>query len=247
MTVVEENVLVPPAGYAASEVGLFLAQLDDQNLRLIEDTRGADAAELAWQPAPGMNTIGMLLAHIAVVEVFWISVASSTPYDCETVLGHRRRRRRDARWKRAPHRRRCSPARRSSSTTTCSRGRAPTPSASSQAWTDADLDVRIERTRRRDRSASILNRRWILYHVLEHEAGHYGQINLLRHLYRLAVRAADVAMPGRAVETLLDDPPGYRSARSPASCGSSTSSDRRCSTGSVARPRRSSSGSRDRA
>ena len=25
---------------------------------------------------------------------------------------------------------------------------------------------------------------WALYHVLEHEAGHYGQINLLRHQYR---------------------------------------------------------------
>jgi hypothetical protein len=32
---------------------------------------------------------------------------------------------------------------------------------------------------------------WALYHILEHEAGHYGQINLLRHLYR--VRARDRA------------------------------------------------------
>jgi hypothetical protein len=30
---------------------------------------------------------------------------------------------------------------------------------------------------------------WALYHIVEHEAGHYGQINLLRHQYR--ARAGD--------------------------------------------------------
>jgi hypothetical protein len=29
-----------------------------------------------------------------------------------------------------------------------------------------------------------VGRRWILYHLLEHQAGHYGQILLLRHWYR---------------------------------------------------------------
>jgi len=28
--------------------------------------------------------------------------------------------------------------------------------------------------------------RWVLYHVLEHEAAHYGQIGLIRHQYRNA-------------------------------------------------------------
>src|SRR5262245_48194670 len=56
--------------------GLFLAQLDDQNANLLEDTRGLTPEELAWQPAPGMNTVGMLLAHIALVEVGWIGAAA---------------------------------------------------------------------------------------------------------------------------------------------------------------------------
>ena len=30
----------------------------------------------------------------------------------------------------------------------------------------------------------ILNRRWTLYHMLEHYAGHYGQILLLIHQYK---------------------------------------------------------------
>ena len=49
-----------------------MAQMDDQSRRLTEHTRGATADELAWQPAPGLQTIGMLLAHIAVVEVYWM-------------------------------------------------------------------------------------------------------------------------------------------------------------------------------
>ena len=38
--------------------------------------------------------------------------------------------------------------------------------------------------RRADGSFRNLNVRWILYHVLEHQAGHYGQMLLLRHEYR---------------------------------------------------------------
>ena len=33
---------------------------------LIADTRGLTPEALGWQPAPGMNTIGMLLAHCLV-------------------------------------------------------------------------------------------------------------------------------------------------------------------------------------
>jgi hypothetical protein len=34
----------------------------------------------------------------------------------------------------------------------------------------------------------VFDARWILYHVLEHLAGHHGQILMLRHQYRAAVR-----------------------------------------------------------
>ena len=62
-----------PTGYHSQEVALFVGMLDDQLRLLTEDTRGLTVEQLAWQPAPGMNTIGMLLAHIAIVEVFWTS------------------------------------------------------------------------------------------------------------------------------------------------------------------------------
>jgi uncharacterized damage-inducible protein DinB len=52
---------------------------------------------------------------------------------------------------------------------------------------DADLDRQITRTRR-DGSVHVADIRWILYHMVEHVAGHYGQINLLAHHHRLAAR-----------------------------------------------------------
>jgi uncharacterized damage-inducible protein DinB len=50
-------------------------------------------------------------------------------------------------------------------------------------FSPADLDIRFERPSPSG-VVRILNARWILYHVLEHQAGHYGQMMLLRHQYR---------------------------------------------------------------
>src|SRR5262245_27519506 len=75
MPALTQSILSPRPGMASPIAGLFLWQLDDQSTRLNEDTRGASTVELTWQPATGMNTIGMLLAHIAAVEVGWIRAA----------------------------------------------------------------------------------------------------------------------------------------------------------------------------
>ena len=71
MSPVTRNVIAIPAGYASQEVASIVAQLDDQLRRQKEQTRTLTPADLEWQPAPGMNTIGMLMAHQAVVEVGW--------------------------------------------------------------------------------------------------------------------------------------------------------------------------------
>ena len=49
--------------------------------------------------------------------------------------------------------------------------------------TDADLDREVSRVRKNGQTR-VFNLRWVFYHVLEHYAGHYGQILLLRHLHR---------------------------------------------------------------
>src|SRR5690349_9045963 len=66
-----ESALVIPSGYASQEVASFIAQLDDLLKRQHDQTRKLTPADLEWQPAPGMNTIGMLMAHQAVIEVAW--------------------------------------------------------------------------------------------------------------------------------------------------------------------------------
>jgi uncharacterized damage-inducible protein DinB len=173
------RLLEPPAGYASREVASFMAQLDDQTRRLREDTRGLPEEALSWQLAPGMNTIGMLLAHIAIVEVYWIAILSGEPEQCERVIGM------DIMGDGMP---------------IAADGLAPDSLAGKPlAFYDrmlsrarayarrrvrrlgpAALAGKVRRTRQ-DGEVWTHSRRWILYHLLEHFAGHYGQILLLRH------------------------------------------------------------------
>jgi len=179
-----QRFLEPIAGTQSKSVGLFLWQLEDQSRRLKEDTRGATAEELAWQPGPGMNTMGMLLAHIALVETGWIGASalglewskidllpvtwsdSGIPLPPDAAPPEALRGRDLAFFD-----------------DVLDRARAFTKKALAPL-ADSDLDRRFRR-RRKDGSEIEANLGWAIYHVLEHEAGHYGQINLLRHQYRL--------------------------------------------------------------
>jgi uncharacterized damage-inducible protein DinB len=57
-----------------------------------------------------------------------------------------------------------------------------------RALADADL-ARLVHRRRPDGSARVFNVGWVLYHMLEHEAGHRAQIAMLRHLRRVHTAA----------------------------------------------------------
>jgi uncharacterized damage-inducible protein DinB len=187
--------LVPPAGFRSSEVALFVAQMDDQSRRMSLDTRGLTAGDLAWQPAPGMNTIGMLLAHIAVVEVFWTRLVledRTMPFEFHDVLGIGRD---DDGMPLPPDGR--PPAALAGRELAffddlLARARAHTRRIAAGLG-DAELSREILRGPPRSatgeaRPNRIITPRWTLYHMLEHEAGHYGQILLMRH--QLRVRAA---------------------------------------------------------
>ena len=185
MPLLTRSVLEMPAGFRSHEAASFVAQLDDQSTRLSADTRGLTPAALGWQPAPGMNTIGMLLAHIAVVEVYWTQVGplGLTAFETESVLTIGV----DDDGLPIPE------------------GGAPPPGLDGRdlgfyddllerarrysrtaiaSLSDADLEREIIR-HRKDGSTHTSDIRWILYHMVEHLAGHYGQINLLAHQHRL--------------------------------------------------------------
>src|SRR5258705_9801505 len=68
----EISIVRPATGVRSREIAWRLAELDDQLALLLEELNALSPAELVWQSAPGMNTIGMLLAHLAIVEVFWL-------------------------------------------------------------------------------------------------------------------------------------------------------------------------------
>ncbi len=189
---IRKRMIVPSARASSKEAASFVEQLDELSARLFEDLKDAAPAELAWQPgarAPrgrgtGMNTIGMLLAHNAIVEVFWMMTAIDdyTPAKLRRVLGLNED---DDGMPMAPdagppaalrgrtmayYRRLHDKARRYTKKLAARFG-------------PRDLDGTVFRTRA-DGQRFEINRRWILYHVLEHQGGHYGQMLLIRHLYR---------------------------------------------------------------
>lgn len=192
MTVIERSILEPAPAFRSKEAALFMASLDDQHALLAADLEGITPAELEWQPKPGMNTIGMLLAHIAIVEVFWTQVGPERKpkdqWETTTTLGL------DL----------------STGDGMPAKPDAMPPSnlagkdlpyyldllAKARAYAnravamldEATVDTVFQRTRRYDGKTEELNIRWVLYHMLEHFSGHYGQILLLRHMYRDAAR-----------------------------------------------------------
>ena len=171
-------------GFHTSDAALVAASLDDQSRLLFRDLEGAAPDELQWQPHPGMNTIGMLLAHMAIVEAWWtlIIVGKTDPATVRPILG----------------------------IGDDDDGMPAKPGASPIAFLDgkdlafyrdlhakarayftkmaagmSDNDLVAETLRKRDDGTEVgISGRWYLYHVLEHFSGHYGQILLLRHLYR---------------------------------------------------------------
>ncbi|MDH3890683.1 MAG: DinB family protein [candidate division Zixibacteria bacterium] len=174
-----------PRGYdpkTQTKVGLFAAQLDDQLKRLKNNVKGLTIKQLEWQQKPGMNTIGMLLAHLALVEVWWIRIApKGIPWQpdgkkliqkacgfeddglpmppsgrhSKYLKGYSLERYLKilAKVRRSIHR-------------------------EMKVWRDRDLDKLYALGSRR------ISRMWTLYHVLEHFAAHFGQVLMLKHLMR---------------------------------------------------------------
>jgi uncharacterized damage-inducible protein DinB len=186
MSTPNRSILEIPSGYRSKEVASCIAQMDDQLRLLTEAIRDITPEELEWQPKQGMNTIGMLLAHNAIVEVFWTLVAlkrEPKPMS-EPILGINM----DDDGMPLPE-----------------DGKPPAVLAgkniayfdellrkarvflkeSAKGVSDSDLDNEVVRTRP-DGTQRTINVRWYFYHILEHFSGHYGQALLLRHLYRAA-------------------------------------------------------------
>lgn len=67
------RLIVEPAADLPAEVGRWLWVLADTRRRTLETLDGFDEARID-EPGPGGNTVGTILAHIAVIETDWLYV-----------------------------------------------------------------------------------------------------------------------------------------------------------------------------
>ncbi len=189
MTTVTHSLIRPAEGFRSQEAASFFSQMEDQSLRLGEAIRGISPEELEWQPAPGMNTIGMLLAHNAIAEAFWVQTGllGEAEFDPRPSIGI------GADDDGMPLPPGAEPPAGLKGRAVgyyenlLARARAYCREAAA-GLSDADMDRQVTRTRH-DGTQRVFNIRWALYHMLEHFSGHFGQILVLRRLYRTHVDA----------------------------------------------------------
>ena len=185
MSTVRRTILDVPSGFASAEVGLWFAGLEDLRARVLKAVADIGAEELRWQPAPGTSTIGMLLAHLAVSETHIVDVALArlaTSRVREVIgigtdddgmpLGDDAPPPGNLDGRELPY-----------FLDLMAKARAHTREVASRL-ADGDLTREVERPRQPDGSTRVFDPRWMLFHLVEHEAGHLAQILLLRHLHR---------------------------------------------------------------
>lgn len=177
--------LTTPDGFRSRDVARFLWMLDEQRRQLVADTRDLTAADLEWQFAPGRNTIGMLVAHITFVEVHLAQVGllGEPAGHPEDVLGFGEADEGMPLPAGAPPAPFFAGKELAYYDDLLTRARAHTTRAA-RDLTDADLAAEIVRPPRPDGTRRVFDRAWVLYHMVEHEALHRGQINLIRNLMR---------------------------------------------------------------
>jgi len=181
----------PARGFRSPEAAVFLASLDDLTARMAADLRGLAPRELEWQPAPGRNSIGMLLAHCALVEAAWIGgpAMARTAVDFERVVGIGIDDDGIPAAPEARHPRTLRGWRLRDYLELLKRSRAFVRRIAKR-WTARDLEQPLRREWRSQNRIQFFHRRWILYHLLEHLAGHYGQMLLLVELMKTPARRA---------------------------------------------------------
>ncbi len=184
-----DYLLAAPEGYESSSqamIGLMAASFDDQFSRLEETVAGLEVEHLEWQERPGRSTIGMLMAHLAVAQIGGLCVgcAGLPQDDFRRVVHERLGIDTDG----------VAPMARTHPSSIKGRdlngylallaGAKQATHEALKTWDDQTLDRTISDGGR------TVSYRWILYHLLEHFASHFGQILSLLHSMR------DLEVPG---------------------------------------------------
>lgn len=186
---IESRITLEPSCRSA-EVALQLGALADVHRQLAEVAAALTPEQLAWQRAPGENTLGMLFAHVAVSEVHlgFVGLKGESTSDVQRVLGIGLG---DDGMPLPPGS--APPAMLSGRDGTFFVGlleRALEHTRSvARDLDDARLTVPIVRPPRPDGTVRVFDRRWSLFHLVEHAAQHLGQAQLLRRLVEALPKA----------------------------------------------------------
>ncbi|MCE7983236.1 MAG: DinB family protein [Caldilinea sp. CFX5] len=165
-----DQLLITPLADYDPLVGRWLWLLTDSRQRTLEALAGMAESALDWRPDEGANTIGTLLYHIVAIELDWLyvelleqpdysaAVAGLLPYDVRDAAG------------------RLTPVYGESLTSHLARLAASRQLLLDElrSLTAAEL-YHVRRFEPYD-----VTPEWVLYHLLEHETGHRGEIGELR-------------------------------------------------------------------
>ncbi len=160
----------PLPGYRP-DVGLLLASLNDSTREWRDELGDPPLEAITWQAKPGSYSVGGLLLHIMEVEVYWFeTVAAALEENVEEskLLMSAEIQQYEGLW--------------------------PTPPAKPLSWYyDLHDKIRarvfeslksVDPDSRYDRGDFSFTFRWILAHVVEHDAYHGGQAVLMHELWK---------------------------------------------------------------
>lgn len=156
--------------------------LDDQLRRLEAFLEGWETVHLEWQERRGRNTVGMILTHLAVVETVWVHIGGGgKPVAREArvlaTLGVGLDAAGMPMTKKARHAANLEGRNLPEYLAKLERARAETRHQVA-TWTEKSLQDSVSAY------GHTFTREWVLYHLVEHFAAHFGQIAMIAHAMR---------------------------------------------------------------
>lgn len=183
MSTAVDLLLEPAEGCRSAEAARYLAELQEMHRKLVKAISDLSPEQLSWQAKPGMNTIGMLITHIAVSQanLSQIGLLGEAKGHVEDVVGIGP----DDDGMPVPAN--GSPPAGLSGRDAgyfqdlLTRAQSHT-EAAIRALGENGVDARFRRPAPGGGERTV-NVRWVLSHMVEHLTEHRGQIQLLRALY----------------------------------------------------------------
>ena len=171
---IERNVIEPLAG-VPKEIGFYLAEMNEVREQLREAVSDLTREQMAQPATEGAHSIGALVLHIGEAEWYWI----------ECVIGGHKltyEDRESAFWDVLKDKEKFR--RQNLSTEDCLRIVGEIREGTKRklaSLDDDDLDGKLFYMERREKKCEF-SLRWILHHLVDHEAQHKGQILMLKRL-----------------------------------------------------------------